>query len=73
MNTILSGPTEPCHAPKPDPVRVLELKSEITTWAVEIEEPSSTILHSAIRSFPLDAASQLPQIATLSRSIRRQR
>ena len=32
-----------------------------------------TIFHSAIRSFPLDAASQLPQSERLSRSIGRQR
>ena len=73
MNTILSGPTEHCHAPKPDLVPVLELKNKIKTRAVETEESPSTILHSAIRSFPFDAASQLPQSETLSRSIHRQR
>ena len=69
MDTILSGPTEHCHAPKPDLVPVLELKNKIKTRAVETEESPSTILHS---SFPLNAASQLPQSETLSRSIRRQ-
>ena len=73
MDTILSGPTEHCHAPKPDFVPVLELINKIKTRAVETEEPPSTILHSAIGSFPLNAASQLPQSETLSRSIRRQR
>ena len=73
MNTILSRPTEHCCAPKLDLVPVLELKNTIKTPAVGTEESSSTILHSAIRSFPLDAASQLPQSETLSRSIRRQR
>ena len=73
MDTILSGPTEHCHAPKPDLVPVLALKNKIKTRAVETEESPSTILHSAIGSFPLNAASQLPQSETLSRSIRRQR
>ena len=73
MDTILSGPTEHCHAPKPGIVPVLELKNEIKTRSVETEESSSTILHSAIRSFPLDAASRPPQSEILSRSIRRQR
>ena len=73
MDIILSGPTEHCHAPKSDLVPVLELKNKIKTRAVEAKESSSTILHSAIRSFPLDAASQLPQTETLSRSIPRQR
>ena len=73
MDTILSGPTKRCYAPKPDLVPVLELKNKIKTRAVEAEESPGTILHSAIRSFPLDAASQLPQSEILSRSIRRQR
>jgi hypothetical protein len=37
------------------------------------DKPSSTILHSAIRSFHLDAASQLPRNDSLLRTIRRQR
>ena len=72
MDTILSRPTKHCHAPKPDFVPVLELKNKIKTRAVETEESPSTILHPTIRSFPLDAANQLPQSETLSRSIRRQ-
>ena len=73
MDPILSGTTEHSHTPKPDLVPVLEVKNKIKTRAVETEESSSRILHSAIRSFPLDAASQLPQSETLPRSIRRQR
>ena len=73
MDTILSGPTEHCHAPKPNRVPVLELKNKIKTRAAETEESPCIILHSAIGSFPLNAASQLPQSETLSRSIRRQR
>ena len=73
MDTILSGPTQHCHAPKPNLVPVLELKNKIKTRAVETEELSNTILDSAIRSSPLNAASQLPQSETLSRSIRQQR
>ena len=53
-------------------VPVLELKNKIKTRAVETEESPSIILHSAIGFFPLNAASQLPQSETLSRSIRRQ-
>ena len=72
MDTILSGPTEHCHAPKLDLVPVLELKNKIKIRTVETEESSSTILRSAIDSFPLDSTSQLSQSETLSRSIRRQ-
>ena len=73
MGEILSAPTQHCHAPAPDQLPVLELKSKIKSRAADSEEPSSTILHSAMRSFPLDAASQLPKNETLLRTIRRQR
>ncbi|CAF4478251.1 unnamed protein product [Rotaria socialis] len=73
VDVIVSAPTEHCHASKPDLVPVLELKNKIKSRAAETEESSSTILHSAMRSFPLDAAGQLPQSETLLRTIRRQR
>ncbi|CAM4928514.1 unnamed protein product [Rotaria socialis] len=73
MDAILSGPTEHCHAPTPDLVPVFELKSKIKARAAETEEFPSAILHSVMRSFPLDAAGQLPQGDTLLRTIRRQR
>ena len=73
IDTILSRTTEHCHAPKPDLVPVFELKNKTKTRAVETEESPSRILHSAIGSFPLYGASQLPESETLSRSIRRQR
>ncbi|CAF3251734.1 unnamed protein product [Rotaria sp. Silwood2] len=73
MDTIVSGPTEHHHTPTPDLVPVLELKNKIKTRAAKTEELPSTILHSVMRSFPLDAANQLPQSETLLRTIRRQR
>jgi hypothetical protein len=73
MDVILSGPTEHCHAPNPDRLPVIELQNKIKARAADSEEPSSTILYSAIRSFPLDAAGQLPPSQTLLRNIRRQR
>jgi len=73
MDAIVSGPTEHCHAPNTDQVPVLQLKNQIKSKAADSEEPSSTILHSAMRSFPLDSAGQLPQNETLLRTIRRQR
>ncbi|CAF4432369.1 unnamed protein product [Rotaria magnacalcarata] len=65
MDVIVSAPTEHCHASKPDLVPVLELKNKIKSRAAETVESSSTILHSAMRSFPLDVAGQLPQSETL--------
>lgn len=73
MDAILSGPTEHCHAPDPNRLPVIELKNKIKTRAADSEEPSSTILHSALRSFPLDSAGRLPRNETLLRTIRRQR
>jgi hypothetical protein len=73
MDVIVSTPTEHCHAPNPDQIPVVELKNKIKSRAAICEEPSSTILHSALRSFPLYAVGKLPRSDTLLRTIRRQR
>ena len=73
MGVIVSGPTDHCHAPNIDRATVLELKNQIKSKAADSGEPTSTILHRAMCSFPLDSASQLPQHDTLLRTIRRQR
>ena len=73
MDAIVSGPTEHCHAPNLDRAPVVDLKNKIRARAADSEEPSSTILHTVMRSFPLDSADQLPKSQTLLRTIRRQR
>ena len=73
VDAIVSAPTDHCHAPNPHRLPVVELKNKIKSRAGDSEEPSSTILHNMIRSFPLDAAGQLPKSETLLRTIRRQR
>lgn len=73
MDAIVSGPTEHCHGPRPDQLPVVELKNKIKSRAVDNEEPTSTILFSSLRSFPLESAGQLPRNETLLRTIRRQR
>ncbi|CAF4231708.1 unnamed protein product [Rotaria magnacalcarata] len=73
MDTVLSEPTEHCHGPNLGKIPVLELKNKIKSRAADSEEQSSTILHSVLRSFPLDSAGQLPKTDTLLRTIRRQR
>ena len=72
MDAILSGPTEHWHASDPNRLPVIDLKNKIKTRAADGEEPSSAILHSALRSFPLDSAGRLPRNETLLRTIRRQ-
>ncbi|CAF4466834.1 unnamed protein product [Rotaria socialis] len=73
MDTVLSEPTEHCHAPNLGKIPVLDIKNKIKSRAADSEEQSSTILHSVLRSFPLDSAGQLPKTDTLLRTIRRQR
>ena len=73
MDAILSGPTDHCHAPNLDQLPVVELKNKIKSRAADSEEPSSNILYSSMRSFPLESAGQLPRTETLLRTIRRQR
>ena len=73
MDAIISGPTEHCHAPNPDRILDVELRNQIKSRSGDSEEPSSAILHSGIRSFPLDSVRQLPKPEILQGTIRRQR
>jgi hypothetical protein len=73
MNAFLSQPTSHSHAPTPDAVPVIELKNKIKTRAATTDEQSSAILLSALRTFPLSAAGQLPRAEMLMNTIRRQR
>lgn len=73
MDSFLSAPTAHSHAPTPDIVPVIQLKNQIKTRAATTDEQSSAILHSALRTFPLHAAGQLPRTDMLMNTIRRQR
>jgi hypothetical protein len=73
MEAIISNPTKHCHAPKMVEIPFLKLKDKIKARGAESEEPSSVILHSEIRTFPLDSANRLPQEQNLLRTIRRRR
>lgn len=73
MDAIREGTTEHVHGPTLNLIPVLEMKTKMKSRATETEELPSTILHSVMRSFPLDSAAQLPQNETLLRTIRRQR
>lgn len=73
MDTFLSQPTPHCHAPQPDRVPAIQLKNEIKARAATTDESSSTILHSALRTYPLSAVGELPRTEALMLTIRRQR
>ena len=73
MDNFVSSPTAHSHGPAPDVLPVLELKSQIKTRAATTDEQTSAILHSALRTFPLHAAGQLPRSNSLMNTIRRQR
>ncbi len=60
MNLILSEPTAHCHAPNLSDLPVIKLQNEIKTRAATTDEASSSILYSALRTFPLNAAVALP-------------
>ncbi|CAF4602868.1 unnamed protein product, partial [Rotaria socialis] len=73
MNVFLSLLTIHCHAPHPDRVPALQLKNEIKTRTVMTDESSSSIINSALRTYPLIAAGELSRSDGLSLTIRRQR
>ncbi|CAF1426686.1 unnamed protein product [Adineta ricciae] len=69
MDAILSEPTKHSHAPNIDQLPVVELKNKIKSTAADSEKVTSGILFSNLRSFPLDAAGQLPQTSSVLRMI----
>ncbi|CAM4825423.1 unnamed protein product [Rotaria magnacalcarata] len=73
MDAFLSLPTAHCHAPHSDRVSVIQLKNEIKTRVVMTDKSSSSIINSALRTYPLSAAGELPRSDGLSLTIRRQR
>ncbi|CAF1988425.1 unnamed protein product [Rotaria magnacalcarata] len=72
MDTFLSDPTADCHAPNPDLIASIQLKNNIKVRAATTEEQSSSILHSALRNYPILAVGALPKTETLMVTIRRQ-
>ena len=73
MDAFLSQPTSHSHAPQPDRIPAIQLKDKIKTRAVMTDESTSSIVHSALRTYPLSAAGELPRNEALILMIRRQR
>lgn len=73
MDTFLSQPTTHNHAPNPDRIPVIQLHNEVKQRAATTDEPTSSILNSALRTFPLRAAGELPRTDIVIQTIRRQR
>ena len=61
MGAVLEGPTEHYYAQNLDRAVVVDLKNKMKARATDREEPSSTILHSAMGSFSLNSTDQLPK------------
>ena len=53
--------------------QLFQLQGEIKTRAVMTDESTSLVVHSALRTYPLSAASELPINEALMLMIRRQR
>ncbi|CAF3256237.1 unnamed protein product [Rotaria sp. Silwood2] len=73
MDAFLSQPTSHSHALQSDRIPAIQLKNEIKARAATTDEYSSSILHLALRTYPLSAAGELPKNDTLMLIIRRQR
>ena len=73
MDAFLSQPTSHSHAPQPARIPAIQLKDEIKTRAATTDESTSSIVHSALRTYPLSAAGELPRNEALMLMIRRQR
>ena len=73
MDTFLSQSTFQSHAPQLDRIPAIEMKNEIKARDVMTDESTSSILHSALRTYPRSAAGKLPKNEALMIMIGRQR
>ena len=71
MDTFLSEPTAHNHASNPERIPVIELSNQIKAHAAISDEPTSVILHSALRTFPLSPTNELPGTEMIIQTIRR--
>jgi hypothetical protein len=53
MDTFVSQPTMPMQASNPQRIPAIEPNNEIRLQSVTSDEPTSLIIHSALRSLPL--------------------
>ena len=73
MDTFLSQPTAHSHALNPKRIPLIEFVNQIKARAINSDEPTSTILHSALRTFSLGATSELSRTEVIIQTIHRQR
>ena len=71
MDNFLYQPTTHNHAPNPDRVPAIKLYNEVKQRAATTDEPSSSILLSVLKTFPLRAAGELPRSDIIVQTIRR--
>ena len=72
MDTFLFKPIAHIHAPNPERIPVIELSNQIKAHAAISDEPTSALLHSVLRTFPLSATNELPRTEMIMQTIRRQ-
>ena len=73
MDTFLSQPTAHSHALNPKRIPLIEFVNQIKARAINSDEPTSTILHSALRTFSLGATNELSRTEVIIQTIHRQR
>ena len=73
MDTFISDPTMHNHPSNPDRIPVIQLHNQMKQSAVTTDQPSSSILNSALRTFPIQAVGELPKNENIVQTIRRQR
>ena len=69
MDTFLSEPTAHNHAPNSQRILIIEFSNQIRVHAAISYEPTSAILHSALRTFPLSPINELIRTEMIMQTI----
>ena len=73
MDAFISDPTMHNHPSNPDRIPVIQLHNQVKQSAAKTDQSSSSILNSALRTFPIQAVGELPKNENIIQTIRRQR
>ena len=73
IDIFISNPTMHNHVSNPDRIPVIQLHNPVKPSTATIDQPSSSILNSALTTFPIYAVSELPKSENIVQTIRRQR
>ena len=72
MDTFISNPTMHNHTSNSNRIPAIQFHNQVKGNSAATDQPTSSVLYSALRTFPIQAVGELPKSENIIRTIRRQ-